>query len=121
MLTTVCDSQGRLVPLGAALGHGGEGRVFEVRGRRDLVAKLYHQAVEPEKAAKLETIVRLRTDRLLRLAAWPVETLHERQRGEVAGLLMPRVHGFREIHTLYSPKSRLAAFGHAGWPFLIHT
>jgi DNA-binding helix-hairpin-helix protein with protein kinase domain len=118
---TVCDSRGRVVPLGATLGQGGEGRVFEVSGHRDLVAKLYHQAVEPEKAAKLESMVRLRTERLLRLAAWPVETLHERQHGEVAGLLMPRVHGFREIHTLYSPKSRLAAFSHAGWPFLIHT
>src|SRR4051812_22431091 len=118
---TVCDSRGRVVPLGAPLGQGGEGRVYEVPGHRDLVAKLYHQAVDAEKAAKLETMVRLRTERLLRLSAWPVETLHERQRGTVAGLLMPRVRGFREIHTLYSPKSRLTAFSHAGWPFLIHT
>lgn len=95
--------------------------MFEVAGHRDLVAKLYHQAVEPEKAAKLETMVRLRTDRLQRLAAWPVETLHDRQRGAVAGLLMPRVRGYHEIHTLYSPKSRLSTFAHAGWPFLIHT
>jgi DNA-binding helix-hairpin-helix protein with protein kinase domain len=115
------DRQGQAVSLGAELGRGGEGSVYAVPTRRGLVAKVYHQPVDPEKAAKLSTMVRLRADAVLRLAAWPVDTLHDRPNGVVTGLLMPEVKGHKEIHTLYGPRSRLSEFPNATWPFLIHT
>lgn len=49
----------------------------------------------------------MKTGELLKIAAWPVETLHASPQGRITGLLMPKVEG-KPIHQLYSPKSRLA-------------
>ncbi|MDP9369716.1 MAG: hypothetical protein M3Q03_15840 [Chloroflexota bacterium] len=117
----VFDDRGVAVRLGDELGRGGEGSVFLVPDRPNMVAKVYHGALDPVKAEKLSTMVRLRSDRLLALAAWPIDTLHDRPGGSIAGLLMPKVSGFREIHTLYSPKSRMTAFPNAGVSFLVHS
>lgn len=103
------------------IGRGGEGRVFELPGEPDLVAKVYRHSASTEKALKLSAMVRLKTDRLLRLAAWPVDVISERPGGPVRGLVMPRVREHKDIHKLYSPKSRLAEFKDANWAFLVHT
>ena len=71
------SSQGSPVRLGARIGQGGEGTVHDAADHDGLVAKLYHKPVQPEKAAKLSSMVALKTERLLRLSAWPVDTLHE--------------------------------------------
>jgi DNA-binding helix-hairpin-helix protein with protein kinase domain len=113
------DSQGRSVQLGAELGRGGEGSVYALSDP-SLVAKVYHRPTDAERAAKLATMARLSTDRLTRLAAWPVETLHDRSAGAMVGLLMPRVTGYKAIHQLYGPKTRRIEFPRAGWPFCIH-
>lgn len=55
--------------------------MYELRDRSEFAAKLYHQTVSPERASKLGAMVQLRTERLLKLAAWPVDTLHERPGG----------------------------------------
>jgi DNA-binding helix-hairpin-helix protein with protein kinase domain len=85
-----------------------------------LVAKVYKRPLGPAHAEKISTMVRLRSERLLRLAAWPVDTLHDHANGAVAGFLMPKATGFKPAVALYSPKSRLAEFPGAGWPFLVH-
>ena len=118
--TTLYDSQGRPLRLGKELGRGGEGAVYLLHGRPELVAKLYHEPPAPTKAAKLATMVRKRSERLLRLAAWPVETAHDGRGGPVIGLLMPKITGYQPIHELYTPKSRLAHFPDADWRFLVH-
>lgn len=120
MKPNVYDSRGQRVPLGTELGSGGEGSVFEVIGQPNLAAKVYDRPADREKATKLLTMARLRTDRLLRLAAWPVDTLHDRPGGVVKGFLMPKLSDFKAIHTLYGPKSRLMEFPNADWRFLIH-
>jgi DNA-binding helix-hairpin-helix protein with protein kinase domain len=111
-------ADGRRVELGAPIGRGGEGAVFEVAGQPGLVAKVYHQQPSAEQEAKLLAMARLCTARLLELTAWPVATLHLRAAGPVRGLLMPRADG-KAIHLLYSPKSRLNAFPAASWAFLV--
>lgn len=116
----VFDSQGRPVSLMNELGKGGEGSIFEIERQPDLVAKIYHKAIDQERASKLALMAGLRTDRLLGLAAWPIDTLHERPGGRISGFLMRRLTNYKEIHLLYSPKSRLAEFPDASWPFLIH-
>jgi DNA-binding helix-hairpin-helix protein with protein kinase domain/Flp pilus assembly protein TadD len=113
------DGQGRPVSLGIELGRGGEGSVHEVRDRADLVAKVYLKNVNQDKAAKLATMVSLKTERLLKLTAWPVDTLYERPGGIVLGFLMPKVTDHKDIHVLYGVKSRLAEYPEACWPFLI--
>jgi len=42
------------------------------------------------------------------------------QRGQIVGFKMPRIKGFKEIHTLYSPAHRKTTFPNADWKFLIH-
>lgn len=116
----VYGEDGRPVLLGAELGRGGEGKVFEVSGHDGLVAKIYHKPPSPERSAKLAAMVRHRSESLLKIASWPVGLLHDAPGGPVSGLLMPRISAYKEIHTLYGPKSRLAEFPHATWKFLVH-
>lgn len=117
----VVDKQGRPVPLGAEIGRGGEGTVYELAGRTDIVAKLYHEPLSVDKAAKLAAMAAISSERLLKVAAWPLHTLHPQIGANACGLLMPRVGGLREIHELYGPKSRLTHFPDATWAFLSHT
>jgi DNA-binding helix-hairpin-helix protein with protein kinase domain/Flp pilus assembly protein TadD len=114
------NSEGKPVTLGRKLGQGGEGAVLEVSSQSDLVAKVYHNAAAPEKAAKLSAMVKLKTERLLTLSAWPIDTLHEKSGGAIKGFVMPKVVGHRDIHILYGIKSRHAEYPDARWPFLIH-
>ena len=119
MLQQFYSSDGRPIGLGQKLGQGGEGAVLEVSGRNDLVAKVYHQGKGAEKASKLTAMVRLKTDRLLKLSAWPTDTLHEKSNGAIRGFVMPKVIGHRDVHILYGIKSRHAEYPDAKWPFLI--
>src|SRR5947209_6299235 len=100
------DAHGRPVPLGRQLGVGGEGAVFEVTGScPTLVAKVYHKPPRVLHQAKLRAMVGLAREELLRVAAWPVTTLHAQVGGPVAGVAMRKVEG-RELHELYSPAHR---------------
>ena len=113
------DRLGRPVALGPVLGRGGEGTVYEVSDRPQLVAKLYHQSVTPAASNKLASMVAIQTAPLLRIAAWPVDTLTEPSQPTARGLLMPRIKGCKPIHHLYGPQSRLAAFPKADWRFIV--
>ena len=54
---------------------GGEGSVWGVAGKPDVVAKFYHHGIAIEQARKLEVMCELKSERLLRVAAWPMELL----------------------------------------------
>jgi DNA-binding helix-hairpin-helix protein with protein kinase domain len=115
------DASGRPLRLGAELGRGGEGTVYALADRGDLVAKLYHHAPGAEKSAKIVTMARLGNERLLKLAAWPISPIHATPKGgPVLGFLMPKISGHKPAFNLYSPKLRLQEFPSAGWAFLIH-
>ena len=116
----IYDSHGRKVTLADKLAQGGEGAVFDLLNQHDRVAKVYHLPVDDQKARKLTSMVGLKTERLLKLAAWPIDTLHERPGGRMIGLLMAKAVGHKEVHKLYNIKSRLIEFPHAQWPFLIY-
>jgi DNA-binding helix-hairpin-helix protein with protein kinase domain len=64
---------------------------------------------------------RVKTENLLRIAAWPIAMLSAKPAGEPEGLLMPRVNGYRAAHLLYNPKSRRTAFPEAQFPFILHS
>lgn len=117
-VTPQVRDRGGPVPLGEKLGRGGEGSVYEVANRPNMVAKVYHEHIASEKAAKIEAMAAMKTDRLLSLTAWPVELLRTTD-GRPCGLLMPKVNGHKDIHHLYSPKSRKIEFPNADWRFLI--
>ena len=114
----VVDGAGRLLKLGPKLGQGGEGAVFELEGEPGIAAKIHHQPLTPLRAEKIRVMAAMRTDQIDRLAAWPTSLL-SLPSGLPIGLTMPKVTGHKDIHQLYSPKSRRTEFTGADWRFLI--
>lgn len=116
------DTAGRPLQLGPQLGLGGEGAVFELRDRADLVVKLYHKSLEPEKAAKIAHMSKAASERLLKLTAWPTEPIRLGVgNGAVVGFTMPKITGHKQAFSLYSPKLRLKEFPRASWQFIIRS
>lgn len=115
----VFDDAGRPVGLGAVLGQGGEGAVYEVVSQPALVAKVYHNPLSPERADKIKAMGSLGNEALARLTAWPAGLLMDAGARAPVGLLMPRVANRKDIHNLYSPKSRRSEFLRADWRFLV--
>ena len=119
-MTKLYNGAGQPLELGPALGRGGEGAVYEIAGRPGFVAKVYHQPISANKALKLDSMARQAHPSLLEIAAWPVDVLRPRPDARVQGFVMPRVNGYREIHSLYGPSHRKKAFPQADWSFLVH-
>ena len=116
------DSAGRPLHVGSEIGSGGEGSVFELRDRSDLVVKLYHKTLEPDKASKIASMAKIANERLLKLAAWPTEPTRARSAtGAIVGFTMPKIIGHKQAFSLYSPKLRLREFPKASWQFLIRS
>ena len=118
VLSSVVDARGRPLRLGRKLGQGGEGSVYELPAETDAVAKIYHQPLSKLRAEKLHAMVGMRTEQIDRLTAWPIEVL-SLGTGVPIGVKMPRVVGHKDIHQLYSPKSRRTEFRRADWRFLV--
>jgi len=114
----VRNSRGVLVSLGPELGRGGEGTVFSLSSDPTLAAKIYHGSIAREKVEKIIEMIALRTDVLASFTAWPEDVLRD-SRNIACGFLMPKINGFKDIHGLYSPKSRRTEFVKADWRFLI--
>src|SRR3954452_3390282 len=112
------SDSGQVIETGKLLGKGGEGSVYEISGQTGLLAKIYHNPVGPEKLRKLKAMTAIKTDALSKIAAWPTTVLHEESTPR--GFVMPYASGYRDIHLLYTPKSRKDTFPKATWPFLIH-
>jgi len=113
------DRQGKPVVTGKELGRGGEGAVFDIVSRPEAVAKVYLKPTSADHASKLAAMVRVGNADLLKIAAWPTETLHD-PAGSVVGFVMPKVGGHEPIFKLYGPRQRLQEFPKADWRFLIH-
>ncbi len=119
-MTQYFDSRGQVIRIGKKLGSGGEGAVFELQGDARHVAKIYHRPVSADAGEKLRVMTDLATEELTRFAALPIATLSKLKGGPVAGIVMPRVRGHSEIHSLYSPAHRKLHFPDKDWAFLIH-
>ncbi len=119
-MRAVYDGDGREVGLGRCLGQGGEGAVYAVPVWPRSAAKIYARRPDDETKMKLAAMVQLATPELASYAAWPQGLLFDRRAGgTVVGFLMPRVDGHREIHRLYGPTDRKAAFPDASWASLV--
>jgi DNA-binding helix-hairpin-helix protein with protein kinase domain len=119
--TRLTDSTGRELSLKERpLAVGGEGAIHEVAGDSSVVAKVYNSPQHHERCEKLKAMAELATPALLKIAAWPTATLHEKPRGPIVGILMPKVVDCKEIHHLYSVAQRKKDFPDADWRFLTH-
>jgi DNA-binding helix-hairpin-helix protein with protein kinase domain len=106
------------VRLGPALGKGGEGTVYPVRGAPNIVAKIYRKPPSPTKVEKLIAMTQAASPALLRAAAWPIDLLLDEHKA-VRGFLMPKVSAREDVHELYSPKSRRTSFPDADFRFVV--
>lgn len=118
-MPTYFDSKGNSYTLNQQIGRGGEGTVFFCPTDLSLVAKIYHEAIDSEKAEKLRWMAENKNDGLIKVAAWVVDVLTD-ENGDIVGFLMNNVKA-KEIHELYSLKSRRIHFPEANWQFLLHT
>jgi DNA-binding helix-hairpin-helix protein with protein kinase domain len=117
---TVWRGDGAEIWLEPPLGKGGEGTVHAVAQSPDLVAKIYATSPTAERIAKLRAMIALADPDLLRIAAFPVDTVHDTPGGPVVGFLMPRLSGHKELHKLSHPMDRARDFPEVGYDFLIH-
>ena len=119
---TIFTADNRPLTLDREIGKGGEGSVWSIAGvtSSQIVAKFYHQGLGSEKARKIETMCLLKSDGLLRIAAWPTDILRPASGAAPQGLLMPKIAGYQEAHLLYTPKSRRTHFPDAQFPFILH-
>lgn len=105
--------------LGTVIGRGGEGIIYELPGHPDQVAKLYiKSSLPPEKGQKLTAMAAMKDQRLHNLTAWPL-ALAARPEGQALGLVMKRITAHKDIHLLFSPRSRKIEFPKADWRFLV--
>jgi DNA-binding helix-hairpin-helix protein with protein kinase domain len=107
------------VRLDQVVGRGGEGTVFAIEGRTDQVAKIYTTSPSSQKVNKLRAMVKMSTPPILNISAWPTDLIID-EKNIVHGFVMPNVKARRDIHELYSPKSRADAFPEVDFRFLIH-
>jgi DNA-binding helix-hairpin-helix protein with protein kinase domain len=116
------DLAGRPLHLGSQLGSGGEGAVYELLDRSDVVVKLYHKSLDAGKASKIANMAKFSNERLLKLTAWPTQPIRVGSgTGAVAGFMMPKITGHKQAFSLYSPKLRLYEFPKASWQFLVRS
>jgi DNA-binding helix-hairpin-helix protein with protein kinase domain len=86
---------------------------------RSTFSTIYHKPLTPERAQKIVAMASLPCSQLQKAAAWPSGLVMAD--GQVpSGLLMPKVSGGKDIHKLYSPKSRKAEFPAADFRFLLN-
>jgi len=114
----ILDGKSQPVRLGALIGRGGEGEVYELAMDRNSAAKIYFNALSKQKIEKIRLMVAMRNPRLEKLAAWPQGVLTRRS-GETIGFVMRRIVDRTDIHHLYSPKGRCTLFMRADWRFLL--
>jgi DNA-binding helix-hairpin-helix protein with protein kinase domain len=105
--------------LGQEIGAGGNGIVYTVSRRPELVAKIQKTALSQHDIDKLDVLVRATTPELLSVAAWPIDAL-KASSGQVVGFVMPRILDARPLYELYSPRSRIQHFPSADFRFLVH-
>lgn len=108
----------------AEVGRGGEGVIYRVEGRNDLVAKIYHPALRTyTRQAKLTAMVtQPPPDGYRTLApphvalAWPTDLLFEAD--AFAGFLMPHIERSPNLIALFNPQLRHQRYPHVDHRFL---
>ncbi len=118
MSATVFNAKGQTIPLGARVGEGGGGVVYGVLDQPQTVAKVFRESVLPldsRQLDRLQLLAGLSDPALLGATTIPTVLLYDSS-GRVVGYLMENLYGWRPLHQLYQPKTRLRLF-----PWATHT
>ncbi len=85
---------------------GGEGSIYDILGKSNLVAKIYHQAGRTdEKERKILAMLSSPPIGITDQIAWPVDILYS-GKSEFLGFVMPRIKNTAKIDSLYSYDKR---------------
>ena len=94
------------------LAQGGEGAIYTVENKTDLVAKVYHQeklSSDPELENKIKYMVNNTPNKsVLNQIAWPLDILYDGSRRFI-GFTMPKLNTDTDLKTIYPypPKKEL--------------
>lgn len=113
--------------LGCRLGGGGEGEVYEIAGKHNLVAKIYFDSKfnptsespnpRQELKEKIETMLDQPVDPYINgvlSVAWPQDILTNQQ-GQFVGYTMPRVNGRYHIFAASRERERVKLYPNYTW------
>ncbi|MFN8444286.1 MAG: hypothetical protein U0175_26120 [Caldilineaceae bacterium] len=125
-MTILTNQSGQSIVLTQELGRGGEGAVFAVANRNEVVAKVYHPEYRTsQRQSKLTAMVANPPANVQnRVAfdhpslAWPSELLFQRE--HFVGFLMPRIDHCPNIFEVYNPKLRTMRYPKVNRRFLHH-
>lgn len=106
------------ISVGELIGKGGEGEVYTVNGKAGIAAKIYDARLRASREEKVRAIVGAGLAANTNLVAYPKEIVSD-ERGNFLGFVMRLVSGYRPLHELYSPKSRLRHFPKEDYRFII--
>jgi DNA-binding helix-hairpin-helix protein with protein kinase domain len=101
------------------IAEGGEGKVFYVENREDIVAKVYKE-FEPGRKEKLHLMTQMSTKGLRKVCAWPLSALSD-SKEETIGFVMESLIGWQPLHNTYQIRSRLKLFPYQTYAFLVRT
>lgn len=93
--------------------------MYEVVGRADVVAKIYHEPPDALREKKLRVMVQRATPVLTSVCAWPTDLVCMPGSG-VVGLLMPKVSGGLALHECFTPGDRKQQAPDWTWRHLLH-
>lgn len=100
-------SHAEIILGGMPLNAGGEGSIYEIAGRPDMVAKIYHTVTDGEmRQQKIREMIRIYTGRVFQNSglekkiAWPKEMLFD-ERNHFVGFVMNRIDSMEELNVLY--------------------
>ena len=113
----IVDGKDR-VSVAELIGKGGEGEVYAVEGRPELAVKIYNAGLRSRREEKVRAMVSEGLASKTDLIAYPGRIVSDR-RGNFLGFVMRLVSGYRPLHELYSPKSRLRHFPRADYRFIV--
>lgn len=103
--------------LGKLIAEGGEGVVYFVQNRDDVVAKLYKEW-EYGRDEKLRHLIAVGGRRLRRVAAIPLSRLNDDQ-DRTVGFVMESLDGWQPLHAAYQIRSRLKHAPNRTWAYLV--
>jgi len=116
---TLLAGSNREYRLDSLIAEGGEGRVFDVKGHEELVAKIYKE-IDLGRKAKLQLMVSRGTRGLRKVCAWPLSPLSD-SGDETVGFVMENLSGWEPLHNAYQIRSRLKLFPHHTYAFLVRS
>ncbi len=102
------------------IGSGGEARIWSVKGRPDLLAKIYLK-FDPGRETKLQAMLAAPPASVKghTAVAWPQALLYQGQR--FVGFVMPHLQHYQPIFNIYHPVKRRQSFAGINTQFLHHT